>query len=538
MTPSDVKIVADNIDDFIELPNGIERLRKAVLTLAVSGKLVIQDPQDGTADTLVARIQAELIKTNKGAIGRKKKVNVLALVEAEETPFDIPKSWQWVRLGVVTNYGRTEKIKGGKIENGMWILELEDLEKDGGRLLSVVEYPQRRPQSDKNIFKKGDVLYGKLRPYLNKVIVAERDGIASSELLPIRWYGQGSPEYLRLVMLSEYFSEHVNKRVYGMKMPRLGTEDGQNAPIPLPPLSEQIRIVKKAEELMHQINQLEIKKLERDEVRTRLARSAMQSLSRGESRIAFENLVELIKTPADLKELESALLTLAMSGKLVTQNSSDEQISLLLKRIDSARINTAENDHRADKELQSLLVPELRSEIPPTWAWRGLADIALFIDYRGKTPIKTDSGVRLITAKNVRQGHVRLDPQEFISEKTYKDWMTRGFPEMGDVLFTTEAPMGNAAVVDIEENFGLAQRVINLRPYGGIDGSFLMLQLSSGLFQMMLDKTASGMTAKGIKASKLKRLPIAVPPLAEQKRIVKKVGEVMVLINHLKQVIG
>jgi type I restriction enzyme S subunit len=164
----------------------------------------------------------------------------------------------------------------------------------------------------------------------------------------------------------------------------------------------------------------------------------------------------------------------------------------------------------------------------------GLADLALFIDYRGKTPAKTSSGIRLITAKNVRQGIINMEPAEFISNATYNAWMTRGLPRDGDVLFTTEAPMGNAAVIRLNENFGLAQRVINFRLYGSLDPDFMALQLLSAPFQSILDKTATGLTAKGIKAAKLKRLPYAIPPLSEQRRIVEKVVELMALCDRLE----
>jgi type I restriction enzyme S subunit len=164
-----------------------------------------------------------------------------------------------------------------------------------------------------------------------------------------------------------------------------------------------------------------------------------------------------------------------------------------------------------------------------------LADLVLFIDYRGKTPTKTQAGVRLITAKNVKKGFVNLEPEEFVSRAEYKAWMTRGYPAVGDVLFTTEAPMGNAAVVRLTEPFALAQRTINFRPYGAIDPDFLVLQLLAEPFQAILDKTATGLTAKGIKAAKLKRLPIAVPPIAEQRRIVTKVDELMALCDRLEE---
>jgi type I restriction enzyme S subunit len=113
--------------------------------------------------------------------------------------------------------------------------------------------------------------------------------------------------------------------------------------------------------------------------------------------------------------------------------------------------------------------------------------------------------------------------------------MTRGFPQKGDVLFTTEAPMGNAAVIDLSERFALAQRVICFQSYGAIDPEFLVLEILTDQFQLILEKNGTGVTAKGIKASKLKQLPIAVPPLAEQKRIVAKVNELMKLVDQLEE---
>jgi type I restriction enzyme S subunit len=163
-----------------------------------------------------------------------------------------------------------------------------------------------------------------------------------------------------------------------------------------------------------------------------------------------------------------------------------------------------------------------------------LTDLVLFIDYRGQTPAKVNDGVRLITAENVRKGFISPSPEEFLTESTYHTWMTRGFPKEGDVLFTTEAPMGNAAAVRFAEPFALAQRVICFRLYGAVTPDFLVLELLSEPFQSILEKTATGLTAKGIKAAKLKRLPIAIPPLAEQHRIVAKVDELMALCDRLE----
>lgn len=528
MTPNDVKIVAENIDDFIEVPDGIERLRKAVLALAVSGKLVAQDSKDGIAETLFLQIQAERSKTDR-TTDRKKKAKESTLVAPEEAPFDIPKSWQWVRLGTVTNYGRTEKMKGGKVENGTWILELEDLEKDGGRLLSVVEYPQRKPQSDKNIFRKGDVLYGKLRPYLNKVIVAGRDGISSSELLPLRWYGNGSPEYLRLVMLSDYFFEHVNQRTYGMKMPRLGTEDGQNAPIPLPPLSEQVRIVKKAEELMSRIDELEVKKREWGEVRTRLARSAMQSLGKGESKIAFEHLSELVRTPADLKELEGALLTLAVSGQLAPQDEKDGVADELFKQIQSKRVKMNKQVVIEDKDE---LFP-----IPSIWSWVRLEDVFDVRDGTHDSPKYHTTGYPLVTSKNLYYGALDFLNVKYVSQADYKKINERSKVNRDDILFAMIGSIGNPVIVDTDMEFSI-KNVALFKYYDRklSEPNFLLTYLRYAAQNMRA--VSAGGVQSFVSLGFLRGYPFPLPPLAEQKRIVKKVEEVMSLVDKLKPLVA
>ena len=140
----------------------------------------------------------------------------------------------------------------------------------------------------------------------------------------------------------------------------------------------------------------------------------------------------------------------------------------------------------------------------------------------------------MVTAKNVRDGFIKIDPEEFVSEETYHAWMTRGFPKKGDVLFTTEAPLGKAAVVNTEERFALAQRIINLQTLSGVYGDFLMWLILSPWFQNELQERATGMTATGIKAAKLKLIRIPLPPLAEQKRIVAKVDELMQMCDQLE----
>ena len=155
------------------------------------------------------------------------------------------------------------------------------------------------------------------------------------------------------------------------------------------------------------------------------------------------------------------------------------------------------------------------------WNAVKLGDACRFIDYRGKTPDKTESGLRLITAKNVKMGFLQMEPLEYVAADAYDDWMTRGIPSEGDVLFTTEAPLANVAQLDTNARVVFAQRIIVLQPFSSdLDRTFLKYQLLSDSMQKHVREKGTGATVQGIKASLLKAIEIRFPPLAEQQRIV------------------
>ena len=173
-----------------------------------------------------------------------------------EIPFDIPVNWKWCFLGDITDYGKNKKKNGKDILDNEWILELEDMEKDTGRILKTVYQRERKAVSDKNIFNANDVLYGKLRPYLNKCVIPLEGGYCSTEIEPMTPISEVDSKYLQVVLMSKYFLDYVNSCSYGAKMPRLGTKDGQKALIPVPPFEEQKRIVEKIEQCFELIEQL------------------------------------------------------------------------------------------------------------------------------------------------------------------------------------------------------------------------------------------------------------------------------------------
>lgn len=148
-----------------------------------------------------------------------------------------------------------------------------------------------------------------------------------------------------------------------------------------------------------------------------------------------------------------------------------------------------------------------------------LSDAFKFIDCRGKSPNKASSGIPLLTAKNVKKGFISVDPKEFLSVESYDDWIKRGIPAEGDLLFTTEAPLGNVALLPKYEKVVVAQRVISLSPKIPLETSFYKWWMLSQYFQKELDRRSTGSTAKGIRSKELAKIQIPLPPLAQQKKI-------------------
>ena len=241
------------------------RLRKSVLQLAVRGGLVPQDPADEPASTLLERIRGQRrqlvaekkMKAPKGGesiifagsdgrryekrVGAKGRESEPVCIE-DEIPFDIPDGWEWARLGTLCNFGKCQNVEYKSVAEGVWNLDLEDIEKDSGAILRKKRKARGERGSTKHSFTSGMILYSKLRPYLNKVVIADEDGVCSSEILPLS-FPELDNEYAQLILMEPGFVEYAKDCSYGVKMPRLGTDDARHWLVATPPLAEQHRIV-------------------------------------------------------------------------------------------------------------------------------------------------------------------------------------------------------------------------------------------------------------------------------------------------------
>jgi len=532
----------ENFHRLAETPDAIPRFRRFILDLAVRGKLVEQDPNDEPASELLKRIQAEKALLVKA--GEIKKEKPLPLLEDDEAAFDLPNRWQWVRIRQVTSdRGQTTP------EKDFTYIDVTAINKEVGcitdaKILSASEAPSRA----RKLVKTGDVIYSCVRPYLLNIAVIERDivpsPIASTAFAVLNGFGLVLSKYLWIVLRSPFMVQCVEGCMRGQAYPAINDSDFAVLPFPLPPLAEQHRIVAKVDELMALCDRLESSQAERENRRDQLTAASLHRLNNGTDADAFRkdvqfhlsNLPSLTSRAEHIQQLRKTILTVAVQGKLVPHGPKDKSASEFLLRVRTA---AAEQDSRvrgnSEDDTNPKFVAHVPNDLPSSWRVCPLDDIFKFVDYRGKTPTRRTSGVRLITAKNVKKGVISNEPIEFIDEGLYQKWMTRGFPRSGDLLFVTEGhTMGFVGMLNFTFKYALAQRTIDLQPFFDGYSHFYLYYLMSEPFQEAVILNATGSAAQGIKASKLKRIRVVVPPLAEQIRIVAKVDELMALCDQIE----
>lgn len=455
-----------------------EQLKYSILKKAFSGQLVMVD-----SDSEKPKVKA---------------------VELEETPFDIPNDWFWSNLGncceMYTGNSISESVKKAKytgLKEGFDYIATKDvsfehtIEYDNGVRIPVDDNFRRAYSGSVLMCIEGgsagrkigildrDVCFG------NKLCTFNSQEIINSYI----YY------YLQSHEFKAFFMDNMSGIIGGVSIKKL-----KGLPIPVPTVSEQKAIVAKIEELLPYVD--------------RYAE-------------AYEKLEQFnAKFPEDMKK---SILQYAIQGKLVEQRPEEGTAEELYQQIQ-------ENQPQLKDSKSDLVFDAMDFDIPETWKWVEVNQIFNFVDYRGKTPNKIAEGVFLVTASNIRQGYMDYTRKEHISRDEYETRKSRGITEKGDLLFTTEAPMGNAAICDLEE-CSCGQRVITFKEYtdGTVYSKLFMYFILSPAFQKQLVDNCTGTTAKGIKADKLKHLLLPLPPISEQYRIVEKIDELLPFCNRLSE---
>lgn len=480
-------------------------LKNSILQLAVSGKLVEQRAKEGTARELLEQIKLEkdqLIKDKKI-----KKSKNLPEITKDEIPFEIPENWEWVRLGDISTYAQTKKkISPSEIKGDMWSLDLEDIEKDTGVILIKVCASERKISGDKVVFDKGNILYSKLRPYLLKILIAPDDGICTPELVPFDTFGKIFNEYVMWVLKAPHVNFAVNAVSYGVKMPRVGTETMVNLLIPLPPLAEQHRIVAKIEEILPYIEQY-------DKAYTKLE--------------TFNK-----KFPEDMKK---SILQLAMQGKLVEQRPEEGTADELYEQIVAEKAQLIKDGKiKKEKPLPEVTEDEIPFEIPTSWKWVRWGTLSFSIQYGYNAPAISDGDYRMVRISDIQDNKViwKTVPYCQIAEVEAEKYLLK----TNDILFArTGGTVGKSFLVkDVPYDAVYAGYLIRTR-YNSerLVPEYLKFFMESQLYWKQLKKGTIATAQPNCNGQTLAKMMIPIPPLAEQKRIVAKIEELLPYCDQL-----
>ncbi|CAX61478.1 Type I restriction-modification system, S subunit [Erwinia billingiae Eb661] len=518
---------------------GIKKLRELILELAVRGKLVPQDPNDEPASELLKRIAAEKAELLKQ--GKIKKQKLLLEISEEEKPFELPEGWEWMRLGFITNYGECDKAEPTDANADTWIVELEDIEKSTSKLLNRVKFSERPFKSSKNKFYKNDVLYGKLRPYLDKVLVADDSGVCTTEIIPIKGYGNILPDYIRLLLKSPRFIAYANKSTHGMNLPRLGTDKAIHAVVELTSIAEQARIVNKVDELMSLCDQLEQQSLTSLEAHQHLVGTLLATLTESQN---AEELAEnwarisqhfdtLFTTEASIDALKQTILQLAVMGKLVPQDPNDEPASELLKRIEQEKAQLVkEGKIKKHPPVEPLGEPAL---LPRSWlniVVQDFADIRL-----GSTPDRTEKKYWNGDIPWVSSGEVAneviLDTKEKVTSEGFKNSSTNMIPA-GSLLMAIIGQgktRGQTAILGIDActNQNVAAFVFNREL---VDPEYVWFWAKSKYLSHRGD--GHGGAQPALNGKKVRSFIFPLAPIKEQQRIVSEVKRFNDICDTLK----
>lgn len=353
-----------------------------------------------------------------------------------------------------------------------WVLELEDLEKDTATIIQVLFKKDRNIKGVRHKFNKGDVLYSKLRTYLNKVLVAPQDGYCTTEIIPFNSYGNISPDYLNHVLRSEYFLNYTQQCGYGVKMPRLSTHDACKGMIPLPPLAEQLRIVAEIERWFSLIDQIE-----QDKYDLQIA----------------------------IKQAKNKILDLAIHGKLIPQDPNDEPVSELLKRINPNAEITCDNGY--DRKL------------PQSWCW--IKGKYIFSPMKSVKPSKEEFlYIDIDSIDNKQQVVKELKTIKTINAPSRASRYT----QRGDIIFSMVRPyLRNIAKIESDDYIASTGFYVCSPIKEVLSSSYCYYLMISDYIVNGLNQFMKGDNSPSINKRNIDDWLFPLPPLAEQHRIVHKI---------------
>ena len=463
----------------------VSSLKQKIIDYATSGKLSSVCNDDENIEIVLSKLPTISSKREK----------LLEHSPEYDEKYTIPHHWRWVRLGEISTYGDTpNKVKPTEIKDGTWLLELEDIEV-GGMLLAKKRYSIRKSVGEKTVFKKGQILYSKLRPYLKKVLIADEDGVSTPELISFEVMGGIDARYITYCLVNSYVDKVINKRSYGIKMPRVDVCFMVNLPIPLPPINEQKRIVAKVDEAFKLLDKID----------------------------TLHN-----KYQNDLEVLKSKIIDAGIRGQLTEQLSEDGTAEELYQAIQAEKAQLIkEKKIKKEKPLPEITAAEIPFEIPSNWKWVRWGDVSQSIQYGYNAPALENGRIKMVRISDVQSNEVLWEDVPYcdIDEDSIETYSL----QPNDILFArTGGTLGKSYLVEeVPEEAVYAGYLIRTRYSSSLSPRFLKYFMQSSLYWSQLRNGTIATAQPNCNGKTLGKMIVPLPPLSEQKRIVAKIDSVL-----------
>jgi type I restriction enzyme S subunit len=506
------------------LTDGVTRLREIVLHAAVHGTLVSQDPSDEPADALLARSRAAVVRQTQE--GKTKREKSAAALEPSEQHFELPTGWVWARI-----------VDTGQYINGL-AFKPSDWKSKGRPIIRIQNLSGRNPEFNYTdgtfdpsvVVHDGDILVS-WSATLDAFIWRGVEGVLNQHIFRVLPAPLVDKAYLFWLLKWVIRRMAASDHVHGLVMGHINRGPFLAFPVPIPPLAEQKRIVAKVDELMALCDRLEAQLQERDARSADLAKAALARFSEAPT---VENLEYLFHqsyavTAADFRR---SILSLAVQGILVPQDPSDVPADALLEAIQREKLALAKRGLLKRAEPVEL---EPDSALPAGWTLATLAGICISVtDGDHLPPPKAEKGVPFLVIGDVRWGGIDFESCRYVERAYFNklDWIRKPIP--GDVLYTLVGSFGIPVPVETDRPFCVQRHIGILRPSEHVDRRYLAFALASDSVLQQVTAIATGTAQKTIPLAGLRKVKIPVPPLAEQRRIVAKVEELMALVDQLE----
>ncbi|EKF9436494.1 TPA: restriction endonuclease subunit S [Vibrio cholerae] len=530
---------------------GVKKLRELILELAVRGKLVPQDPSDEPASVLLERIaqeKAQLVKEKKI-----KKPKALPEITDEEKPFELPSGWEWSRLGNIITASTGFAFKTSQyVEKGIFVLRVTNINVDGTINFFDNKYISEEiassTYSNYQLFEN-DLLLVMVGGSLGKIGIVSKDvlpAVLNQNMWKLNPFGEIPVYYLK------HGLGYINRNLLNITASthgHLAQGDYLNKPFPLAPLKEQHRIVAKVDELMALCDQLEQQTEASIEAHQVLVTTLLDTLTNSAdadelmqnwARIS-EHFDTLFTTEESIDQLKQTILQLAVMGKLVPQDPTDEPASELLKRIAEEKAQLVkEKKIKKEKALPPISEDEKPFELPNGWGFAHMQDLCeLITDGTHQTPKYTDTGRPFISAQCVKPFRFMPENCRYVSEEHYQAYIKNRNPEFRDILLSrVGAGIGEAAMIDTDLEFAIYVSTGLLKPHkSSVMSEYLVLWLNSPLGRGFSERNTlgKGVSQGNLNLSLIRAFTVSLPPLQEQKRIIEQVNKLSDLCDLLKE---